>query len=94
MRFVTTGILLLLVGITAPIYAQRQKDGDKQKQRDQDRQQHESAQRRQQMNGPSQQWQRVHQGNDDVYIDYSGDGYYLYNRRYPWDRVSVSVYVD
>jgi hypothetical protein len=29
--------------------------------------------------------------NDDVYIDYSGDGYYLYNRRYPQDRIAVSV---
>ncbi|HXJ06301.1 MAG TPA: hypothetical protein VNH65_14445 [Candidatus Acidoferrum sp.] len=32
--------------------------------------------------------------NDDVYIDYSGDGYYLYNRRYPRDRVAISVYVQ
>ena len=27
--------------------------------------------------------------NDDVYIDYSGDGYYLYNRRYPRDRIAI-----
>jgi hypothetical protein len=39
-------------------------------------------------------WPRDWYENDDVYIDYSGDGYYLYNRRYPWDRVSVSVYVN
>jgi hypothetical protein len=32
--------------------------------------------------------------NDDVYIDYSGDGYYLYNRRYPRDRITISVYVN
>jgi len=32
--------------------------------------------------------------NDDVYIDYSGDGYYLYNRRYPQDRIAVMVYLD
>jgi len=32
--------------------------------------------------------------NDDVYIDYFGDGYYLYNRRYPWDRIAISVYVN
>jgi hypothetical protein len=32
--------------------------------------------------------------NDDVYIDYSGDGYYLYNRRYPQDRIAVTVYVN
>ena len=24
--------------------------------------------------------------NDDMYIDNTGDGYYLYNRRYPQDR--------
>jgi hypothetical protein len=32
--------------------------------------------------------------NDDVYIDYSGDGYYLYNRRYPRDRITITVYVN
>jgi hypothetical protein len=26
-----------------------------------------------------------------VYIDYSDDGYYLYNARYPQDRVAVAV---
>lgn len=31
--------------------------------------------------------------NDDVYIDYS-DGYYLYNRRYPQDRIAITVYVN
>ena len=31
--------------------------------------------------------------NDDVYIDYYGDGYYLYNRRYPGDRIAVQVYL-
>ena len=29
--------------------------------------------------------------NDDVYIDDSGDGYYLYNRRHPQDRIAISV---
>ena len=29
--------------------------------------------------------------NDDVYIDYPGDGYHLYNRRYPQDRLAVSI---
>jgi hypothetical protein len=29
-----------------------------------------------------------------VYIDYSGDGYYLHNRRYPRDRIAISVYVN
>jgi hypothetical protein len=32
--------------------------------------------------------------NDDVYIDYFGDGYYLYNRRYPRDRIAVIVYMN
>ncbi len=32
--------------------------------------------------------------NDDVYVDYAGDGYYLYNRRYPQDRISIVVYVQ
>ena len=31
---------------------------------------------------------------DDVYIDYSGDGYYLYNRRYPQDRIAIEVYLN
>jgi hypothetical protein len=32
--------------------------------------------------------------NDDVYIDYSGDGYYMYNRRYPRDRIAITVFVS
>lgn len=33
--------------------------------------------------------------NDDVYIAYYGDGYYLYNRsRYPQDRIAISVSVN
>ena len=32
--------------------------------------------------------------NDDVYIVYSEDGYYLYNRRYPRDRITIIVYVN
>ena len=39
-------------------------------------------------------WSNNWYENDDVYIDYSGDGYYLYNRRHPRDRVAISVYVD
>jgi hypothetical protein len=31
--------------------------------------------------------------NDDVYIDYYEDGYYLYNRRYPGVRIAITVYV-
>ena len=32
--------------------------------------------------------------NDDVYIDYSGDGYYLYNRSYPQDRIAINAYAN
>jgi hypothetical protein len=31
--------------------------------------------------------------NDDVYIDYVGGGYYMYNRRHPRDRIAITVYV-
>lgn len=31
---------------------------------------------------------------DDVYIDYFGDGYYLFNRRYPDTRIAVNIFVD
>jgi hypothetical protein len=30
--------------------------------------------------------------NDDVYINYSGDGYYLFNRRHPRDRIAITVF--
>lgn len=32
--------------------------------------------------------------DDDVYIDFAGDGYYLYNRRHPGDRISISVHLN
>jgi hypothetical protein len=32
--------------------------------------------------------------NDDVYIVYLEDGYYLYNRRHPRDRIAITVYVN
>jgi hypothetical protein len=32
--------------------------------------------------------------SDDVYIDYTDDGYYLYNRRYPRDRIAITVYLN
>jgi hypothetical protein len=32
--------------------------------------------------------------NDDVYIAYYADGYYLYNRRFPQDRIAISVSVN
>lgn len=31
--------------------------------------------------------------NDEMYVDYYGDGYYLYNRRYPSDRIAISFYL-
>ena len=31
---------------------------------------------------------------DDVYIDYYGDGYYLYNRRHPGVRIAINVFVN
>jgi hypothetical protein len=37
-------------------------------------------------------WSNDWYDNDDMYIDYSGDGYYLYNRRYPQDRIALHVY--
>ena len=39
-------------------------------------------------------WSEDWYDNDDVYIDYAGDGYYLYNRRYPGDRIAITVYVN
>ena len=195
-RFASTAVLLLLLGITAPICAQQQKGRDKQdrqqpqeqgkqqpraEQPQQDRnKQQPRAQQQQKVNRPSQQSRRLQRGeeraawqqhrarswqaehktwqqrggyngyripennfrghfgqnhgfriyslplmswggflrfqyngfwfsvvdpwpeywpdnwdeNDDVYIDYSGDGYYMYNRRYPRDRIAISVYVN
>ena len=37
-------------------------------------------------------WSATWYNSDDLYVDYSGDGYYLYNRRYPGDRIAVEVY--
>ena len=39
-------------------------------------------------------WSSDWYDSDDVYVDYDRDGYYLYNRRYPSDRVAISFYVD
>jgi hypothetical protein len=39
-------------------------------------------------------WSNDWYDNDDVYIVYSDDGYYLYNRRYPRDRIAIMVYVN
>jgi primosomal protein N' len=38
-------------------------------------------------------WSAYWYENDDVYIDYVGGGYYMYNRRYPRDRIAITVYV-
>jgi hypothetical protein len=39
-------------------------------------------------------WSANWYDNDDVYITYANDGYYLYNRRYPQDRIAISVYAN
>ena len=32
--------------------------------------------------------------SDDVYVGYHDDGYYLYNRGYPGDRIAISFYLN
>jgi hypothetical protein len=39
-------------------------------------------------------WSNDWYDNDDVYVVYTEDGYYLYNRRYPQDRVAIEVYLN
>jgi hypothetical protein len=39
-------------------------------------------------------WSANWYDDDDVYVDYYGDGYYLYNRRYPGDRIAISFYLS
>lgn len=39
-------------------------------------------------------WDSDWYDNDDVYVDYYGDGYYLYNRRYPNDRIAITFYLN
>jgi len=39
-------------------------------------------------------WSSDWYDSDDVYADYYGNGYYLYNRRYPGDRIAISFYVN
>jgi hypothetical protein len=39
-------------------------------------------------------WSSNWYDSDDVYLDYYGDGYYLYNRRYPGDRIAISFYLN
>jgi hypothetical protein len=39
-------------------------------------------------------WSSDWYDSDDMYVDYYGDGYYLYNRRHPDDRIAISFYVN
>jgi len=39
-------------------------------------------------------WSDNWYGDDDVYIEYSGDGYYLYNRRHTTDRIAITVILN
>src|SRR6266436_3127296 len=39
-------------------------------------------------------WSSDWYDSDDVYVNYDGDGYYLYNRRYPGDRIAISFYLN
>jgi hypothetical protein len=39
-------------------------------------------------------WSNNWYENDDVYVDYFDDGYYLYNRRYPRNRIAIRVYLN
>jgi hypothetical protein len=39
-------------------------------------------------------WSSDWYDSDDVYVDYYGDGYYLFNRRYPGDRIAISFYLN
>ncbi len=36
-------------------------------------------------------WSNNWYNNDDVYVDYRGDGYYMYNRRYPGAAIAISI---
>lgn len=39
-------------------------------------------------------WSANWYDDDDLYVDYSGDGYYLYNRSYPGDRIAIRFFVN
>ena len=36
-------------------------------------------------------WSRTWYETDDVYVDYAGDGYYMYNRRHPGVAIALNV---
>lgn len=39
-------------------------------------------------------WANNWYDDDDVYVDYYGDGYYLLNRRHPNDRIAITFYLN
>jgi hypothetical protein len=39
-------------------------------------------------------WSDDWYGSDDLYIEYFGGGYYLHNRRHPYDRIAITVYLN
>ena len=41
-----------------------------------------------------QYWSNTWYDNDEMYIAYFGDGYYLCNRRYPRDRIAITIYAN
>jgi hypothetical protein len=36
-------------------------------------------------------WSNDWYDNDDVYVDYGNDGYYMYNRRFPEAAIAISI---
>jgi len=36
-------------------------------------------------------WSNNWYNNDDVYVNYGYDGYYMYNRRYPGVGIAISI---
>ena len=38
-------------------------------------------------------WSQNWYAADDLYIDYDDDGYYLYNRNYPQQRLAITILV-
>lgn len=39
-------------------------------------------------------WSADWYDTDDVYVDYTDGGYYLYDRQYPNDRIAISVFMN
>ena len=38
-------------------------------------------------------WSQDWYASDDLYIDYGDDGYYLYDRNYPQQRLAITILV-